>query len=312
MRLLTIVGAMQNKRVYILIVTYNASNWLSTCCRVAAQLPPNWQTLVVDNASTDGTVELLKREYPHVRLVESKKNLGFGRANNIGLAIALEEGADFVFLLNQDAETTTEDLHRLIAVQQENPEYIVLSPMQLDGTGTRLDTAFSEKCVPANLKPFFAQSLYHEVPLYHCDEGIAAGWMLSRIALEQIGGFSPLFFHYGEDEDYVNRVHYHGYRVGVAPLASIRHHREQRPKKKPVDSRFTDSLIAMANPANPPQHPLAVVKAFIRPLRKLLLKRQTSLALFLMQSCRNLMRGNAEGTYREIASRKGPAFIRHD
>ncbi len=301
---------MNNESVHILIITFNAEHWLPICCRQAADLPPGWKIVVVDNASQDGTVGILKKDYPHIQLIENEKNLGFGRANNLGLAKALEEGADYVFLLNQDASIDLGGIQRLMEIQKQHPECLILSPVHLNGTGDELDYAFGRLCTPENSPGLLLSALRGQTrDVYLVRKGIAAAWLLSREALLTVGGFNPLFFHYGEDEDYVNRVRFHGYEIGVAPGVFARHHRERRPKKKAVDSAFIDLLISMANPALPNPSKVRIIWSFLRPLRKALCRGDFTLAIFLARSCRDMLWMGAGASGQTISGQKGPSFL---
>ena len=86
--------------VHIVIVTYNGMSWLPKCLD---SIPDGMPTIVVDNASTDQTCFYIQKEHPAVHVLAQKENLGFGRANNLGIQKALDEQTDAVFLLNQDA-----------------------------------------------------------------------------------------------------------------------------------------------------------------------------------------------------------------
>ena len=117
------------------MVTFNSIKWIDEClasCEAS-------QTIVIDNASTDSTVSHIRKNYPEVTLIENKSNIGFGQANNIGIQKALSEGAEYVFLLNQDAYLGQDCIEKLIEVHQSNPEYGILSPMHLNGNGTNFD-----------------------------------------------------------------------------------------------------------------------------------------------------------------------------
>ena len=76
--------------------------WLQNCLEAIKKSTYPVDTIVIDNGSTDSTVLFIKSNYPEVHLVESGKNLGFGQANNVGMRYALEQNADYVYLLNQD------------------------------------------------------------------------------------------------------------------------------------------------------------------------------------------------------------------
>ena len=103
------------KQIYTIIVTYNGSKWMTnTLLRLQKSSIPV-QTIIIDNGSVDDTKEIAQL-FPEVRFIESKENLGFGRANNIGITIALNENAEYVFLLNQDAWVETEIIEHLLNV----------------------------------------------------------------------------------------------------------------------------------------------------------------------------------------------------
>ena len=88
-------------RLSIIIVTWNSRSDIEACLRSLGPLPPDCELWVVDNASTDGTVELLRSDFPYVRLVANSENVGFSRANNQALNLA---GGKFILLLNPDTE----------------------------------------------------------------------------------------------------------------------------------------------------------------------------------------------------------------
>src|SRR5690554_3011962 len=107
----------------IVIVTFNALPYIQECldsCKGS-------NIVVVDNASTDKTVTYIQTNFPHVQLFPQKQNLGFGQANNLGIRFALNNGADYVFLLNQDAYLEEGCLETLLEVHRQNPNYGILS-----------------------------------------------------------------------------------------------------------------------------------------------------------------------------------------
>ena len=209
----------------VVITSFNGIRWIDHCLNSC----PHEQTIVIDNASTDSTVSHIRKNYPEVTLIENKSNIGFGQANNIGIQKALSEGAEYVFLLNQDAYLGQDCIEKLIEVHQSNPEYGILSPMHLNGNGTNFDWNFSEylkRISSGNLLFDFMRGNTEKVyPLPFVN---AAGWLLPKSTIERVGLFDSMFFHYGEDENYCQRVHYHGLKVGIVPEALIRHDRESR------------------------------------------------------------------------------------
>lgn len=210
---------------YIIIVTYNGMLWLDRCLKSCL----NYPVIIVDNASTDETVSFIETNFPNVILLKQTVNLGFGQANNIGIRYALDQGAEHVFLLNQDAYLVGDCLERLIAVQKNNPTYGIVSPVHLDGSGENLDynfvnfanrskTKFLENYILKN------QRALKVIPLDFIN---AAFWLLSKACIEKTGGFNPYFFQYGEDRDYVNRALCRGFRLGIVPDAFAKHDRIQ-------------------------------------------------------------------------------------
>ena len=218
---------------YIILVTYNAMPWLSKCLESTKP----YAIVVVDNNSTDETLNFIKTNYPEVIILPQSKNLGFGQANNIGMSHALKHGADYVFLLNQDAYLENDTIEKLIAVHKKNDNFGILSPIHLNGKGDRLDQNFSHY-VNYSANPDFYSDFILNKPLpqvYEVPFVNAAGWLLSKKCLETVGGFDPVFFHYGEDDNYCQRLLFHGLKIGVVPHVFLKHDRENRIFKQDPD-----------------------------------------------------------------------------
>jgi GT2 family glycosyltransferase len=229
-------------KVFSIIVTYNANknNWLYKCIDSLISSELKTDIIIVDNFSTDTTCEIIKKMYPSVFLIENKQNLGFGKANNIGIKKAYELGADYFFLINQDAWIENETVLKLVKIAKQNSEFGIISPMHLNGKGNALDRNFSYY-----LSVNFCQNILSDIYMIKFEDKIyslkfvnAACWLISRSCIETVGGFSPTFFHYGEDVNYCQRLLYHGYKIGVVPDARVYHDREERP----VSVFFDDDL----------------------------------------------------------------------
>lgn len=221
---------MSNINCFVVIVTFNSMKWIDQCL-VSLK---GYKVIIVDNNSQDNTKEFIRSNYSNVTLLEQVENLGFGQANNIGISFALKAGAEHIFLLNQDAYLKESSLDVLISFQKINNEYGILSPIHLNGSGNRLDKQFSHYLNYSGNKDFFSdyvlnkkRSNVYQVPFVN-----AAGWLLSKECIEKVGGFDPMFFHYGEDDNYCQRVIYHGFKIGVVPNSIIFHDRENRSAKE--------------------------------------------------------------------------------
>lgn len=210
-------------KVLVIIVSYNFERWIDRCLGSLRSSEHPVDTVVIDNASQDQTLRRIKKDYPEVRLIESKTNLGFGQANNIGMKMALEEGYTHVFLLNQDAWIDPNTIGTLVDLSQRHPSYGILSPVHLTGKGDKPDPGFGHYAELQTLQDLPSEEIL-QVPFVN-----AAFWMIPIHVLQKVGGFCPLFYHYGEDKDFVNRLHYHQYQVGYSPQVFGNHDREYRP-----------------------------------------------------------------------------------
>lgn len=210
-----------------IVVTYNGEKVIEKCLNSLKNSNFPVSVVIIDNASTDSTVEIVKQNFKEMTLMQSRKNLGFGRANNIGLKWALENDADFVFLINQDAWVKPETIGVVISVSQSNPEYGILSPVHMDETGDRLDLNFSASAGEFSC-PYFFSDLFAGKDLkavYEVDSVNATSWFITRECLNKVGGFDPVFFMYGEDGNFVMRTKYHGFKIGIVPGVTITHAR---------------------------------------------------------------------------------------
>lgn len=222
---------MQSKSIYTIIVTYNGARWIDRCMEqlLDSSMPTN--IIIVDNASTDNTIDLLKKYEGRFELILSEKNLGFGGGNNIGILHALNAGADFLFLLNQDAYVEKDCIGHLVKHLEENKDYGILSPLQLDSSGEHLDIAF-KKYMLASLSNDKIKNIIQkrDCKIVAARFVNAATWMLPVAALRKVGLFHPAFSHYGEDNHYCSRMQYHGYKTGIDCEATAIHDRGNDPK----------------------------------------------------------------------------------
>jgi GT2 family glycosyltransferase len=205
------------KQVFVIIVTYNGAKWIEKCiCSVLNSTYP-LQIVVVDNDSQDNSVALLE-QFTGIHLIKSDKNLGFGKANNLGINFALQNNADYVFLLNQDTWIFEDSIQKLIEVAVANLDFGIISPMHFSGDGINLDESF---------KTYYNRKITKQenhnltiVPFVN-----AAAWLISKKCIENVGLFEPLYSHYGEDRNYVDRVLYHGFKTVIVENSKICHDR---------------------------------------------------------------------------------------
>lgn len=210
--------------IYCIVVTYNGAAWVKKCFGSLLSCGLPVKILAVDNASSDNTVQLLRTDFATVQVIETGANLGFGKANNIGLKMALDNDADYIFLLNQDAWLQPGCIEKLISCFESNLQMGIISPVHLNAAGDNFDKHFAGYTNEQHCPGFVTDRFFgREKTLYPIQFINAAAWMLSRNTLEKVGGFDPLFPHYGEDDDYVERVKYAGLTTAICPAAFIHH-----------------------------------------------------------------------------------------
>lgn len=214
-------------RVFCIIVTYNSRQWTDKCLKSLSQSEIPVSVVVVDNKSKDDTVAYIRSHYKEVYMIANEVNYGFGRANNMGIEYAYRQGATHFLLLNQDAWITPGTIGKLIHVQQREGLSVV-SPVHLNGKGDAIDKNFFKFVMEQQKNKAWMEDLvlgkpkdYYPTPFVN-----AAVWLITRPTIDDIGGFDPLFFHYGEDVNYCQRLQFHGKKMGIASQAFAFHDRD--------------------------------------------------------------------------------------
>jgi glycosyltransferase involved in cell wall biosynthesis len=234
-------------KLYVIIVTYNGAPWIRGALDSLRKSEIPTIPVVVDNASTDDSVAIVRREYPEAVLVEQGSNTGFGRGNNVGISLALARGADYIFLLNQDAFITPTALGSLVEFLEQHPEYSVATPLHcspdLNSLDLRTQRGFLHRYVPE----YLSDACLGKAKEFYEIRGInAAAWMVRSAAFMRAGGFDPIFFMYGEDVDLIARFAYLGERFALLPASRIVHLRERcaRPRVSLLRQLWNGSELA--------------------------------------------------------------------
>jgi GT2 family glycosyltransferase len=210
----------------VVVPNLNGAHFLEPCLAALAQqtLPPS-QVLVIDNGSTDGSVEFVRRRFPEARLLTFVENRGFAAAMNAGIT---EATARFVAFLNNDAVAEPTWLEELAACLVRHPAaaaatsklLLANEPGRLDGAGDGLTRSFLPY-VRGHGQPDDGR-FGDEVEVFGAS-GAAALWRAS--VLRQLGGFDERFFAYYEDVDLSFRARLRGYESWYAPRSVVRHTR---------------------------------------------------------------------------------------
>lgn len=229
-------------RILAIVVSHNGEKWLRKCLSSVYSSTVKADVLVVDNASQDSSVEIIKKEFPQAILRISRENLGFAEANNLGFAYALSNAYDFVYLLNQDAWVLKDTFEKLITAYRVTPKFGIISPFQMKADMSGPDEQFRKHAFIKN----------HDNLPYNVRFVMAAHWLVSRECLESVGFFSPAFKHYGEDNNYCDRALYHGFMIAVVPTAVGVHDRASRPRPKRyrMESKVRMARVRISNPGS--------------------------------------------------------------
>lgn len=216
--------------VFAVVVTYNGKKWYDKCigCLKSSSVPI--VPVIIDNASSDGTQDYIRDNFPEAKLIESSHNLGFAKANNIGIRYAYDNGADYVLLLNQDAWIFPDTIALLLYTFKSHEDAGIVSPMHLNGEMDSLDFNFATNMSRDFVSDIFLCKLKSDYPLPYIN---AACWLISRKCIETVGGFDTnLYIHYGEDGDYCKRIIYHKFKLYLSTKAKACHDREFRRYKE--------------------------------------------------------------------------------
>jgi hypothetical protein len=220
--------------VSAVIVSHNTRDLLRRCLRdLQAQDGVTLQTIVVDNGSTDGSLELLRDHFPDVTLVELSDNAGFAAAANVALDRVRGE---YVLLLNSDAFMHSGALRELMQAARRHPHAGAIGPRLLNRDGTLQRSAWPYPH-PGRLllEAFGVHRLLHR---FHALEDLGqwahdeersveflvGACLLLRVEmLTDVGGFDEAFWLYGEEADLQRRARSHGWSAVLAPAATVTH-----------------------------------------------------------------------------------------
>ena len=218
-------------KVFILILNWNGRDYALACLRSLRELDyRNCEIAVIDNGSTDGSEEAVRKLYPDIKVLQNRENLGYAEGNNRGIQLALKSGTDYIFLLNNDTKIYPECVSRLVEAAERNPNFGILGPVAFDyETGrTTLDSGFEinfDLAAKANSSIFRSISgdfvLSQTREIYEVDFVQGDAFFVKRGVFEKIGLFDPKFFLLNEEADLCVRAKNAGFHTGVVKNASF-------------------------------------------------------------------------------------------
>lgn len=194
----------------------------------------NYQILVVDNGSNDGSDIELKSIFPGVVILALQHNLGFAGANNVGIINALKNGADYVFLLNNDAIVDCDTIERLLQVFNQNPQIGIVGAAILDYYHPRIIESMGAKIsFWSGYSKFMGSGTLYRENAQNMDVDYVSGaaMMIKREVIEKVGLLPEYYFLYGEEKDYCVRAKKKGYHIIISPKARVWHKTSSTVKK---------------------------------------------------------------------------------
>jgi len=224
-------------KLSIIIVSWNVKDDLSRCLASLKENRPSvpFEVIVIDNRSSDGTVDMVRQEYPDVVVIGNHENKGFARANNQGIK---QSRGQHVLLLNPDTIVPPGSLDRLVAFLDSNPDVGACGPKLLNADGS---TQASVRRFPTYRAALYNQTICRVMGLFRSqyrkwmmkdfghdrqmdvDQIMGAAMLIRHSVIDDVGGMDENFFMYYEEVDLCYRIKKLGWRIVFFPGAVITH-----------------------------------------------------------------------------------------
>lgn len=217
---------MATVQVTTVIVTYNCADTLASCLNSVLESELATTIVVVDNASSDGSVQVARSTASDALLIELPENRGFAAGCNVGIEHALERGSHFIFFLNPDATIDPACTETLVQAMNDHPEFAIVCPLILNGStglvwyaGAKLDLEDNE---------------HEHLGIDESDPGISrevqrtgrptgCAMLVRASVIKEVGPMDPTFFLYWEETEWTLRFKRAGWSVGFVPTATAAH-----------------------------------------------------------------------------------------
>ena len=258
------------KSVYIILLNWNGREDTTACVESCLKLRyPNFRILLVDNGSTDGSEALLRERFPELDVIQTGSNLGFAGGNNVGIRYALEKGADYVWLLNNDTVVDREALGELVRVAEADAGIGVVGSkiyyydqpelLWFAGGGIRKFSKLS----------YHVGAKQQDSDLFQNDRQVdfitGCSLLIRRRTIEDVGLMNETYFLYCEDTDWSLRIRKAGWQIWWAAASRIWHkvsssHGEYNPFLNYYCVRNILQCVKLNDPAKLPFTVLSLLK----------------------------------------------------
>ncbi|MEW5976943.1 MAG: glycosyltransferase family 2 protein [Acidobacteriota bacterium] len=212
----------------------------------------NQKTIVLDNGSSDGSVAAIRASFPAVQIIELVDNRGYAGNNNVGIQIAQAQGAEWIFVLNEDTVLAPDCLEQLVAAGEKDPRIGILGPMVyhhdepevIQSAGGRIGRYWESLHLGQNELDAGQFSEPHRV-----DWISGCGIMVRREVIEEIGVIDERYFYYWEETEWCLRAARAGWWIVHVPAANLWHkgvQRDYRPKPTVTYYATRNRLLTLA------------------------------------------------------------------
>lgn len=217
--------------ITIILNTNRCADTLECLTSLAKNSYPNQRVLVLDNASSDGSVPAIRSAFPEVQIIELQANLGYAGNNNVGIQAALQQGADWVFVLNEDTLLAPDCLEQLMALARQEARIGIVGPLVyhasepevIQSAGGQLGRWWVSSHIGQNERD---RGQYCEPRPVEWVSGCAI--LVRRQVIEQVGMLDERFFYYWEETEWCLRAREKGWLIFCAPGAKLWHKGVQR------------------------------------------------------------------------------------
>lgn len=248
---------MSKPSVYTIILNWNGKADTLACLESLKQTTyDNHKIVVVDNASTDDSVDAIKKQFPKSEVIANDKNLGFSGGNNVGITWALEQGAEYCFVLNNDTLVESNTVAQLVETAQTDPKIGMVGPLILymepketiAALGGEIRWKWAEAIQGFNMEPVSAAPKAPFATTFLT----AAAVLVSRTAIEKAGLLPEEYFYGMEDAAWCTHITHAGFTLMADPRVSIDHKESAATGKfSPVKMYYTsrNALLFLKNEA---------------------------------------------------------------
>lgn len=218
-------------KIFIVILNYNGRKVLSRCLRSVFQTDyPDFKVVLVDNNSSDSSLEMARSNFPKAFFIKNEENLGFSAGNNVGIKFSLERGADYVLLLNYDTEVRKDFLKKLIVCSFQNGSWGILSPVIFKGDSDQI-------WFGGGKIDWLRMKIKHDTKIKSrsCRESAfisGCAMLVKAEVFKKIGLLDEDFFLYWEDADFGVRARKAGFKLGVVFSSQARHFEKEETAQK--------------------------------------------------------------------------------